>query len=237
MSWTSGTWAEVAIGDTVLGGDGYPWRVTGGAINYFGPSGKGESLQVTMERDGAGARTGDVFADKPVKYRATEAGGRYLLSCIYCLRSDVEDPCKLHAPTSPGVRMLADALGMPVPPRLPADGPSSFEQNEAEPKPAAPYVEYGDAERAAAAALKGAGFEMTVIERVMTLDGLTEHISDVHGHDVPGQNKLTRIEYRARLADLHFDLHLQGQERNRRWEPRGRTPHVHPVMDRPMAAG
>jgi hypothetical protein len=28
--WTAGTWAEVAIGDTVLGGDGYVWRVTEG---------------------------------------------------------------------------------------------------------------------------------------------------------------------------------------------------------------
>jgi hypothetical protein len=83
-SWTAGTWAEVAIGDTVLGGDGYAWRVTEGLINHFGIDGNGAGLRVTMERNSAGSRTGDLLAAKPVKYKPGEPRGA-IVSCYDCL--------------------------------------------------------------------------------------------------------------------------------------------------------
>jgi hypothetical protein len=376
MTWTTGAWREVAIGDTVLGGDGYPWRVTEGLINHFGVDGDGANLRVTMERDGAGARTGDVPAAKPVKYQPASPRG-LIMSCYACQRGDdscghrevrqssdrltpgsdlslkttnCATPCCVEQtaddyqscapspgktlkrsapetapdmpPTSAGLQSTRDrqevtknsvnfcrrcdtathvcpGCGVPLPhgtevcegcdrsdvpmareapssrsseqaPASEAESISSSsscppeigspdERREAsetgesadsvravvatvEPAhgsaPGAPYVEYDDAERAAAVALKGAGFTAQVIERVMTLDGLTSHLGDTHGHVLPSRDTahgtLIGVEYRAVLADLHFELHAAGQEAGEKWKPRGRTAHTHPVMDRPM---
>jgi hypothetical protein len=89
-------------------------------------------------------------------------------------------------------------------------------------------------ERAAAAALKAAGIEVKVIERQMTLSELTSHLHDTHGVELPARGPLIGVEYRAVLADLHFDAHCKEQTAGEKWQARGRTPHVHPVMDRPM---
>jgi hypothetical protein len=89
-------------------------------------------------------------------------------------------------------------------------------------------------ERAAATALKAADFEVKVIERQMTLSELTSHLHDTHGVELPARGPLIGVEYRAVLADLHFDAHCKDQTAGERWQARGRTPHVHPVMDRPM---
>lgn len=341
MSWTAGTWKAVAIGDTVLGGDGYPWRVTGALVERWAPDGEIAMLRATMERDGAGSRTGSVRTSKEIKYEPADPRGA-LLSCDACLRD--AEPCAYHAQTGSADRVItqspdvpemtkrpndcrsdqsekdclpcdkqsqgetrgrsADAqlstsdtieptgsqqeatknsvtscrkcdadthacrgCGEPLPhgtvacagcnrsnvPNHPAGDvgavPKSSSPSSARPpslvgepissssslthSPDRPYVEYDDEERAAASALRG-HFEVKVIERVMTLEGLTSHLGDTHGHALPERGPLIGVEYRAVLADLHFELHAADQVAGEKWKPRGRTPHTHPVMDRPM---
>jgi hypothetical protein len=377
-TWTAGTWADVAIGDNVLGGDGYAWRVTAGLINHFGIDGNGAGLRITMERAPVGARTGDIPAPKPVKYSAGEPRG-IVVSCYACQRD--EAPCENHAtskapaagerlpermtsrlpkateksdclpvrdtsevlnddslcvevdrkttvgrssdPSRSGTGMASgtapfclgcaldahrclgcagpakhgetacqacapdgtdvpeaapaaqtprpDATSIPEVPRETSEihcqpvaggiacGPGgeltpddraaveefgeflkvaqvSREVAEAAPAHAVtkPYVEWADDERAAATALKGAGIEVKVIERQMTLSELTSHLCDTHGVELPERGPLIGVEYRAVLADLHFDRHAHEQRAGEKWQARGRTPHVHPVMDRPM---
>lgn len=372
MNWTAGTWRDVAIRDTVLGGDGYPWHVTEGLIEYFGVDGDAERIEVTMERDGAGSRTGRLFVSKPVKYEPA-AGVRIVISCYACQRAGVScdrhnrressdqsighstttadkadrvsDDCagrQVHdslpcsnAPTgttpesststSDAVQHVIDQQevsrtsasfcpqcnadthacrgcgaplqhgtevcdacnrpGAPTPqvgagvgalpepssqslepppslagesisssrstapsheqtiksdvrtvvaPVAPADATDESASAPDAPVPGAPYVEYDDAERAAARALRGAGLTTQVVERVMSLDGLTSHLDNTHGVELPERGPLIGVEYRAVLADLHFELHAAGQEPGEKWTARGRTPHTHPVMDRPM---
>lgn len=94
------------------------------------------------------------------------------------------------------------------------------------------------AERAAVAVLADAGLEPEVIERVMALDELAAHLADAHGAALPAQGRVLKLEYRGKLADMHFALHADGQEPSKPWQGRGALRlHVHPVMDRPMPAG
>lgn len=352
--WTAGTWADVALGDNVLGGDSYPWTVVDGAVNRFDTYGDPENVHVTIERDGAGHRTADIMITKSVKYRignVAESNVRRFLKCVDCLSdanrcmqhgspertndpilrdavTPVNDvsPCAVvnrittaekspssslasspsgtdagtgTAPSStvsdpatppPGGSVEPNSPGRTASPSSPVHAPGdtgsgkatqapessddgssrvevpreteiacrpiaagpacppedlavieAFERflSEREPAPpGAPHVEYDDSERAAAGALKAAGITAQVIERVLSLEGLVSHLLDTHGIELPERDtphgRLLGVEYRALLADLHFDQHAAGQETGEKWRPRGRTPHVHPVMDRPI---
>lgn len=331
MSWTPGTWADVALGDDVLGGDSYPWTVVDALVNHFDTYGDPASVRVTIERDGAGRRTADIMITKPVKYQPFDTDGVYvrrLLKCTDCLSghgrcmphgspdqgipptlrdqpSAVNDdslcaevnskttagsssspgrsgtdadsgtaPCSTASapePPQPLTSSVASTTGVTAPRTYAGDaeapGPATsilevpreteiaggqmspedlaaveaFERFLAEREPAppgAPHVEYDESERAAASALKAAGITAKVIERVMSLEGLASHLLDTHGVELPERDtahgRLLGVEYRALLADLHFEKHAEEQEPGEEWKPRGRTPHVHPVMDRPM---
>lgn len=95
-------------------------------------------------------------------------------------------------------------------------------------------------ERAAYVALHNGGLNPEVIERVMSLGDLKEHLSQKHGDGWPAApaSLVTLYEYRTELLDWHFEAHQrdQGFDLHREpanWQPRGEQPHVHPVFDRP----